>query len=291
MRHPTLRPTTLGVIVCLAIVIPIHTHGTPVDGSRNTGRPPTLQTAPEQSPGIRTMDAQLSGTGVPILYAPSEADDSALRADIATITGATADYFDARGGTPTLDELQQYGCVFTWANASYSDMTAMGDLLADYVDAGGVVVLGAFVTYTNGNHLAGRIMTPGYSPVTAPAGDNFFTTLAYNGDGTTLIWDEVASYSTDFPDNVILQGDGVADGTLGGQGLLAAAFRPDYRVVFVNGAGDSSISSAETAQLIANACSIGAATSVPIPTVSRTGTILLTVLMGLVAVLLVRRFS
>ncbi len=291
MRHFVHGLATLGTIVCLAIVAPIQAQGTQVDGTRNTGVLPTVRTAPEQAPVARAMEPQLSGTGVSILYAPSEDDDATLRTNIANITGANADYYDAQAATPTLAELQQYDCVFTWANSSYADMTAMGDVLADYVDAGGVVVLGAFVTYTNGNYLSGRIMTPAYSPVVAPAGDNLFTTLAYNGDGATLIWDEVASYSTDYPDNVILQGSGVADGTLGGNGLLAAAFRPDYHVVFVNGAGDSGISSAETAQLIANACSVGAGSGVPIPAVSHTGTVLLTLLLGVVAVFLIRRFS
>jgi len=231
---------------------------------------------------------KLSGTNVTILYAPSEDDDAAFRSDISAITGAPVDYWDAVTSTPTLADLQEYGCVFTWADSSYADQVAMGDVLADYVDAGGVVVLGAFVTFTQGNFLAGRIMTAGYAPVTSPTGGNLFTTLNYNGDGTTLIWDQVTVYSTDYPDDVVLQGTGIADGTLG-SGVLGAAYRPDFRVVLVNGAGDSDVSGAGTAQLIANACSVGAVMKDRgIPALDGGGILLLIAGLALAAVVLLR---
>ena len=198
----------------------------------------------------------ISGSGVNILYAPSEADNAGFRGAISGITGGTTDYFDAITGTPDAATLSGYDCVFVWTNFAHADATLYGDNLADFVDAGGVVVLGAFTTYTNGNSLAGRIMTSGYSPVTSPSGNNLFTFSTYNGDGTTLIWDGVASYNTDYPDDVVLQGSGIADGTLDTP-ILAAAYRPDYQVVFLNGAGDPGfISGGDTAQLVANACSL-----------------------------------
>ena len=56
------------------------------------------------------------GVGPAVLYAPSESDDPAYRADIATAIGGTCDYFDARFGNPGSALLSAYDCVHTWAN-------------------------------------------------------------------------------------------------------------------------------------------------------------------------------
>jgi hypothetical protein len=99
-----------------------------------------------------------------VLFAPACADDSpTFRAALsAYLGGAPVDYWDARLATPTLTELSQYDSVLTCAYSGYADPVGMGDVLADYVDAGGRVILGQFCYAA----LAGRIMTPGYCPVT-----------------------------------------------------------------------------------------------------------------------------
>ncbi len=266
-----------------ALVAATAWSAAPVNTAGHIGRHGAAQAA------ATGVSAKVIGPGLSILYAPSEADDATLRSNISAITGAPVDYWDARTATPTLADLGGYGCVFTWANGGYADNVAMGDVLADFVDSGGVVVLGAFVTYTQGNYLSGRIMTAAYAPVTSPTGANLFTTLSYNGDGTTLIWNGVASYSTGYPDDVVLQGSGVADGTLG-SGVIGAAYRPDFRVVFINGAGDASISDAGTAQLVANACSLaqGAGGAAAIPVLGAAGMLVLIAGLALAAVALLR---
>ena len=272
-----------GILACLLVALLAPAAPAWAAGGANTDGHPVQLEAP-----ATPASPSLTGTQVSILYAPSEDDDTTLRTNISTITGAAADYWDTSNSTPTLADLQSYGCVFTWANRSYADNVAMGDVLADYVDAGGVVVLGAFVTYTNGNSLSGRIMTPAYAPVVSPTGTNLFTTISYNGDGATLIWDQVTTYSTGYPDDVVLQGSGVADGTLGTD-VIGAAYRPDFRVVFLNGAGDGFISTGDTAQLIANACSVGqAAAASAIPALGGSGMLLLIAGLALVAVFLLR---
>ncbi len=55
--------------------------------------------------------------------------------DLGTVTS-----FDARYATPTLGELQAYNVVIVWSNWSFPDPYAIGDVLADYVDAGGKVI-------------------------------------------------------------------------------------------------------------------------------------------------------
>jgi hypothetical protein len=190
-------------------------------------------------------------TPVRILYAPTTSDDPGLRAAIAAITGGTVDYFDARIATPSAAMLSGYGCVFTWVSNDYADHVLMGDRLADFVDAGGRVVLGAFCTYTVNYSLGGRIMTSGYCPVTSPSGTNHLSASAYVGDGTSSIHAGVLAYSATFRDILVTQGAGIVDGHFG-DGEIAQAYRPDGRVVYCNGAGPAS-STGDWAQIVANA--------------------------------------
>jgi len=64
-----------------------------------------------------------------------------LHDQIAAESGVIAvDYFDAQNATPTLAQLQPYNIVVAFSNSTYSDPVAMGNVLADYADTGGVVV-------------------------------------------------------------------------------------------------------------------------------------------------------
>ncbi len=189
-----------------------------------------------------------------ILYAPSEADDPGYRAAIAAASGGIVDYFDAVSGTPDAALLATYDCVYTWANYSYSNNVLFGDRLADFVDAGGSVVLGAFCTYTSGNFLSGRIMTPGYSPVWSPSGSNHFSFSTYAGDGTTCIHTGVTYYDCMYRDYLAVQGGGLVDGRYVDQ-EIAHAYRPDYKVVYSNGAGAFQLGGfGDWGRLISNAC-------------------------------------
>jgi hypothetical protein len=87
----------------------------------------------------------------------------------------------------------------TWANYAYYDRVGYGDVLAQYVDGGGLVVLGAFVTYCFGNSLGGMIMTPAYSPVVSPSCSNHFSDSPYIGDGTTCIHTGVTALQLHLP--------------------------------------------------------------------------------------------
>jgi subtilisin family serine protease/glutamine cyclotransferase len=44
------------------------------------------------------------------------------------------------GSIPLLSDLEVYDCVVAWNNQAWADMYAIGDVLADYIDQGGVVV-------------------------------------------------------------------------------------------------------------------------------------------------------
>ncbi len=195
------------------------------------------------------------------LMAQSESDNAAFRTSLsALLGGATVDYFDTRSATPTLAQLQAYNGVFTWTNYSYADEVAFGNILADYVDTNGRVVLGAFTTYA-GNHLSGDIMTAAYSPVYSPSGANYFSSSSYAGDGSAILWNGVSSYSASYRDMVALQGAGIVDGTFA-DGSIAGAYRPDLGVIYLGGMETLVSVTGDYEQLLANAFKAGSA---PIP--------------------------
>ncbi|MDR6120082.1 hypothetical protein QE370_003266 [Aeromicrobium sp. SORGH_AS981] len=70
-------------------------------------------------------------------------------------------------GTPTLQDLQQYDAVMVWNDCNFQDPRALGDVLADYVDGGGHVVVAAFA---GADSIAGRFSTEDYSAVVSSGG-------------------------------------------------------------------------------------------------------------------------
>ena len=66
-------------------------------------------------------------------------------------------------GTPTLAALQEISAVLVWSNNSFPDGAGVGNVLADYADQGGGVVLATYV-FSSYWQISGRIMAPNYSP-------------------------------------------------------------------------------------------------------------------------------
>ncbi|MEM8680789.1 MAG: hypothetical protein AAGF97_15680 [Planctomycetota bacterium] len=68
-------------------------------------------------------------------------------------------------GTPTLNALLQYDAIIHWSNDSNDDAVALGNVFADYVDAGGGMVQAVFAnTSSNSDRfLQGRWLTDGYN--------------------------------------------------------------------------------------------------------------------------------
>ena len=75
----------------------------------------------------------------------------------------TVDSFDVTTFTPTLAELQAYDAVLVYSQLEFSDPDGMGDVLADYLDAGsGVVLCGG--SYDDGAdwEIRGRLVNDAY---------------------------------------------------------------------------------------------------------------------------------
>jgi hypothetical protein len=75
---------------------------------------------------------------------------------------AVVDTFDVGASTPSLSTLMDYDAVLVFSNYAFSDSVALGNVLADYVDIGGGVVLSTSVWYGPTWDIEGRIMD--YSP-------------------------------------------------------------------------------------------------------------------------------
>lgn len=73
------------------------------------------------------------------------------------------DMFDAENGTPTLSLLQSYDVVIAWSNFYFDDATAIGNVLADYVDSGGKVINMMFSLLD----IQGRFMNEDYTAIKA----------------------------------------------------------------------------------------------------------------------------
>ncbi len=79
---------------------------------------------------------------------------------------STVDLFDAGSGTPTVAEMMRYDVLFVVSDGGFSDPVAIGDNVADYLDAGGGMVGGTFIFHSPGSglRLQGRVDVDGYLP-------------------------------------------------------------------------------------------------------------------------------
>jgi hypothetical protein len=137
---------------------------------------PTATATPTASPSCTPGGS----FNVLIAYSDIAGTPSDLMAQILAEPGVTAvDLFDAFSGTPTLALLQQYSIVFAFSNNFWFDAVAMGDVLADYEDGGGIVVVSTFAFDSRGGWLLdGRWVTGGYTPYNSTSSFNFNTNTA-----------------------------------------------------------------------------------------------------------------
>jgi hypothetical protein len=126
-----------------------------------------LVAAHQSAAAPHTRSTVFEGTSVVIVISDAsiaEADEvkqALLDAGIADVV----DCLDARYSTPTLADIENYGCVITWSRSAYADATTWGDVLADYVDVGGAVVVTQLALFTS-SAIGGRFMSE-LSPLTA----------------------------------------------------------------------------------------------------------------------------
>ena len=147
---------------------------------------------------------------------------------------ASVAYYDARLATPSLAELQAFDVVVTWSNSFYADPTAIGDVLADYVDAGGKVVNLAFAFGTGSRAMAGRFMTENYTAMNGTIIDPVPTCMnTYNAEHPIMAgvlwvcdkWRVAGTYLTSGSSEIAQWSDG----------RLFVAAKDNQTVVTING--------------------------------------------------------
>ncbi|MEM7165415.1 MAG: hypothetical protein AAF581_08125 [Planctomycetota bacterium] len=114
--------------------------------------------------------------------------------------------------TPTLQTLANYDACLCWTNTDALDAAAWGDVMADYVDAGGGVVVAVFANSTTGaaRRLGGRWQNqPGYEVIVPASG----STTGAATLGTVLV-----------PTHPVMSGIGTIDGG-------TSSFRPTVSAV------------------------------------------------------------
>jgi hypothetical protein len=200
--------------------------------------------------------APLSGGPVSVLYAPSNPDNPAFRTELAALLSAPVDYWDAAQDTPTLAQLLEYDCVFTWANYDYANPVAFGNVLADYVDAGRRVILGqwSYQGFQQSPSVWGRILDPEYCPVTCPG----WGSATYAGDGADCAHTDVTAYESPYTDYATLRPGAQSDGTFD-SGAPAVIWRADRNVYYSPGNTGRSFSTGDWLRLTFNMCTCEAA--------------------------------
>src|SRR6266487_3777676 len=174
--------------------------GTPTPTPTGSPTPtPTATPTPTGTPGgcqFRVLIAYADIGGLPTM----------IQNEILAEPGVIGvDLFDAFSGTPTLAQLQQYNIVFAFSNNFWFDAVAMGNVLADYQDAGGIVVVSTFAWDNRGPWLlGGRWVTGGYSPFNSTSQTNFSDNTANITDPGHPLMQGVNSLSAFYRNGVTL---------------------------------------------------------------------------------------
>lgn len=73
----------------------------------------------------------------------------------------------SHGGTPTLAHLQAYDMLLLWTDSAFQDPVAVGDVLADFIDSGGGLVIATFAFSRGVDNrwwVGGRLLDEEYRP-------------------------------------------------------------------------------------------------------------------------------
>ena len=109
--------------------------------------------------------AEIAGAADRILIVHADTGGAPISDLMASGLFDSVDEFDAGGATPVLGDLTSYDAVLAYTNSTPADPSALGDVLADYADAGGHLVICTY-SFSTPWAINGRIMTSGYSPLT-----------------------------------------------------------------------------------------------------------------------------
>jgi hypothetical protein len=189
------------------------------------------------------------------LFLGADFNNDPVRADI---IGSDSRFDQANSASsnslPSLAYLQQFDSVLAWQNSTFSP--DVGNVLAQYVDGGGHVVLASFWGNISSFDYMGSINNPGYNPLINPTSDTYsagtlgsfvassplmkgvstLSATTYRGDylgldpGATLI----ASWDDGRPLEAINAAQNVINITLYPNVVTYGHATGDYRALFAN---------------------------------------------------------
>jgi subtilisin family serine protease len=170
-----------------------------------------------------------------VLYVNTMAGwDSSFRSGLQGLPNiGTLDILDGETSTPNVDYLLQYDVVVLASNYYFADSSTLGNNLADYVDAGGrVILLAGTFDADEGWALDGRIMTAAYSPL-APEyySEAWADAVSFENHPITQGVSSLSTYY--YNHSVAPQGNGQPLG-LYDTGYLIGAYNPDKPIVAIN---------------------------------------------------------
>jgi hypothetical protein len=125
--------------------------------------------------GLSALIVTAANGDIRVLLVGDDAVNPGAIADVRAKIGNTGrvdgviDTFNNSAGVPTLATLNSYDVVVVWTDGALADGIGLGNVLADYVDAGGGVVEMTFGFYTTGIGIQGRWLTGGYAAMTGPS--------------------------------------------------------------------------------------------------------------------------
>jgi len=225
-----------------------------VDAHNNGGNPQLIPGEPQSDSSMRAdWNADSENTGKEVgdlnpVFTPLASNLNVLYVntmggqDSSFISGlkglpniGTLDILDGRTSTPNVDYLLQYDVVVLASNYGFADSSTLGNNLADYVDAGGrVIILESTFNAGGGWALDGRIMTAAYSPLAVVSYHccyNWSNAISFENhpitQGVTSLSTMLYAYS------VAPQGNGQPLGIYD-SGYLIGAYNPDKPIVAIN---------------------------------------------------------
>jgi hypothetical protein len=141
---------------------------------------------------VAVSSVNAPGPDVALAAAASDVPTDARFTDPRALLQATGFFnsvstFDASAATPTLQDLLQYDAVLTWSNVDFSKSVSLAGTLADYVDAGGGVVVATFANSEAGaaRRMQGRWL-PDYEVIRGGSGQPRAGERSSSGRSSTL---------------------------------------------------------------------------------------------------------
>ncbi|MDP8208311.1 MAG: carboxypeptidase regulatory-like domain-containing protein [Candidatus Electryonea clarkiae] len=108
------------------------------------------------------------------------------------------DQFNAAQTTPDLEDLEDYDLMWTCSNSGYNDREALGDVMADYVDEGGAIIMTMFAFAANNWYPQGRFLDEDYFPMNHATYTQGPSTLAEMDEGHPIMEDVETGFAVNW---------------------------------------------------------------------------------------------